>query len=92
MKTRNNPFYNVSSKYGAPMGRRSDDIDTDAPLVAQRARWSCGDYDQGGAYWGRNYSNHAESIYAVYARGRFDDGVAYVRATSAAAAKEKVRE
>ena len=45
---------NVSSKYGAPMGRRSDPLSRfeGAKVHLQRVRLS-GDYDSGGAYWGQ---------------------------------------
>lgn len=47
---------NVSSKFGAPMGRRSyaaHDPSKGAPrLSLQRLRLNQGGYDSGGAYWG----------------------------------------
>lgn len=45
---------NVSSQYGAPMGRRSDKpSDLNGRKVKlQRVRFVDGDYDAGGAYWG----------------------------------------
>lgn len=44
---------NVSSKYGAPMGRRSDRLDGVVGKVhLQRVPFVSGDYDPGGAYWG----------------------------------------
>lgn len=50
------PFYeNVSSKYGAPMGRHSDlpqNFDFSKPLHMRRVPFVDGDYDPGGAYWG----------------------------------------
>lgn len=50
------PFYeNVSSKYGAPMGRRSDllqNFDYANRLHMRRVPMVDGDYDPGGAYWG----------------------------------------
>lgn len=44
---------NVSSKYGAPMGRRSDPIESlEGPVYLCRVPFVDGDYDKGGAYWG----------------------------------------
>lgn len=42
----------VSSKYGAPMGRREIRDDTAAKVRLFRVRMVDGDYDRGGAYWG----------------------------------------
>lgn len=42
---------NVSSRYGAPMGRRSYPKELSGRLRLQRVVLR-GDYDQGGAYWG----------------------------------------
>lgn len=56
---------NVSSKYGAPMGRPNvlpDDRLMECKLHLVRLRFVDGDYDEGGAYWGGSYS----SIYWAY--------------------------
>lgn len=48
-------FEDVSSRYGAPMGRReSRSIDTSAPRSVRlfRVRLGADGYDDGGAYWG----------------------------------------
>lgn len=48
-------FEEVSSRYGAPMGRReAGSIDTSAPRSVRlfRVRLDAGGYDDGGAYWG----------------------------------------
>lgn len=42
----------VSSRYGAPMGRRNVLPDGPAKLHLERVRMVDGDYDPGGAYWG----------------------------------------
>jgi hypothetical protein len=50
-----NPTPDVSSRYGAPMGRRSGtmvNLDTAERLQLQRVRLNSGGYDAGGAYWG----------------------------------------
>ena len=48
----------VSSKYGAPMGRRGDRLaDLDGfpdQIVLTRRVYTDGSYDHGGAYWGHN--------------------------------------
>lgn len=50
--SRTAPFYdNVSSKYGAPMGRHSSSTLT-GKCKLQRVPFVDGDYDPGGAYWG----------------------------------------
>ena len=52
---------NVSSKYGAPMGRSDsypDDRNAAIALEIERLIWVDGDYDQGGCYWG-----HVEGDY-----------------------------
>ena len=51
----NAPFeVNVSSKYGAPMGRPSDDPEAFVGQIVQLRKVPAvdGDYDPGGAYWG----------------------------------------
>lgn len=48
-------FENVSSSYGAPMGRcQSGFLETDVPRFVRlfRVRLDSGGYDDGGAYWG----------------------------------------
>lgn len=48
-------FENVSSRYGAPMGRRAaGNLDTDTPKSVRlfRVNPNSGGYDDGGAYWG----------------------------------------
>lgn len=44
---------NVSSKYGAPMGRHSDNISmSEEPGTLHYVSIDEGGYDNGGAYWG----------------------------------------
>jgi hypothetical protein len=45
-------FSDVSSQYGAPMGRRESWDEPTGPLTVFRVRPVDGDYDDGGAYWG----------------------------------------
>lgn len=79
---------NVSSKYGAPMGRASYAArDADAPGVArlslQRVRINSGGYDSGGAYWGLG-----EPLYVA----TDGDGIeVFVRAPDRESAKDAVR-
>ncbi|WP_454735407.1 hypothetical protein [Cupriavidus necator] len=57
------PLANVSSRFGAPMGRRdthADDREKPRLFLIARLPWVDGDYDSGGAYWG--YAER-ESIY-----------------------------
>jgi hypothetical protein len=50
------PTPDVSSKYGAPMGRASHNAytvtDDARPMYLTRVRLNGGGYDRGGAYWG----------------------------------------
>lgn len=78
---------------GAAMGRRDAIPDsTAAPkLHLEKLRWVDGDYDQGGAYWGRGCSG--ASIYRAEGEA---DGVdeqydIYVRARTRAEAKQAIR-
>jgi hypothetical protein len=45
-------FSNVSSKYGAPMGRPSTGDAPKGKVSLFRVKMVDGDYDDGGAYWG----------------------------------------
>lgn len=71
-------FDNVSSRYGAPMGRHSvPDLDTTRGTVRLfKVNLDSGGYDDGGAYWG-----HGGAIYC--ARDRNGD-IQTVRAASRA--------
>lgn len=46
------PAYDVSSKFGAPMGRRNQRDGMAEKLHLQQVKFVDGDYDVGGAYWG----------------------------------------
>lgn len=76
-QTRFNPFPNVNSQYGAPMGRHSyaprNFVDA-TRLYAQHQGGRDG-YDRGGAYWG-----FPVNVWAVWTRG--GESVCYVRAWS----------
>ncbi len=45
-------FHDVSSPYGAPMGRRSQELCPTGKVRLFRVRLNNGGYDDGGAYWG----------------------------------------
>ena len=47
-----NPVPEVSSKYGAPMGRRETNQDCVGKVSLRRIPINSGGYDSGGAYWG----------------------------------------
>lgn len=73
------PFYSVSCKYGAPMGRRSDRHQWDNKTrLCARHQGGDGCYDKGGAYWGA--SNTEGPVWAVWEFGRGADCTVYVRA------------
>lgn len=78
---------NVSSIYGAPMGRRSyaahDNRNGVPRLSLQRLRLNSGGYDSGGAYWGIGDPMWVATD---------GDGIeVFVRATDRDAAKDAVR-
>lgn len=74
------PFeQDVSSKYGAPMGRRSDNLSGKTHL--QRVPMFDGDYDKGGAYWGGG-----RGVAPLWCAWN-DNGATYLRAYSRNEAK-----
>ncbi len=86
---------NVSSRYGAQMGRKDilpDDRQGEYMFFLQRLPWVDGDYDPGGAYWGCSDPN--ESIFWAEAPpGENTDGARmFIRAKTFIDAKNKVRE
>ena len=83
-----NPFPEVSSRYGSPMGRTGDNpanLQGMRRLHARRQGGSDG-YDKGGAYWGT-----PSNVWGVW--GRIDGEVCcvYIRAWSRQEAIDKVR-
>ena len=93
--TKYTPFPQVSSKYGAPMGRTSANLTglglTPADMCCSHPQ---GGYDSGGAYWGLELRRRSEGgegpVYAVWPRGKGKQlGTAYVRAWSPAEAINK---
>ena len=84
-----NPFSDVSSRHGAPMGRRGDNPANLLGVKRLHARHQGGGdgYDKGGAYWGS-----PRNVWAVWARVDGVPCVTYVRASSRAKATQMVRE
>jgi hypothetical protein len=86
-------FSDVSSKYGAPMGRRSYCGEPTAKVHLFRVRLVGGDYDDGGAYWGGYPS---PPLYCARALDSTDDcsgGVQlFVRAKNRDDAKRQILE
>lgn len=80
-----NPTPDVSSRYGAPMGRRSSgNLAPEAgPLYLRHVRLDRGGYDPGGAYWGLG-----GPLYCVADQ---DGALVFFRARSRDAAKAHVR-
>lgn len=84
MSDPNKLLSNVSSPFGAPMGRRTIAADKEAVVHLFRMRMTAdGCYDVGGAYWG-----HGEPLYAAIG----DDFQTFVRAKSREIAKKKIQE
>lgn len=79
-----NPFRAVSTRYGAPMGRRDGPTPID-PDKRMCARWGygIGGYDTGGAYWGC-----PQNIWAVWNAGD-PSTIKYIRADNRADALRK---
>ena len=81
------PFQvDVSSKYGAPMGRRSDKAEElTGRIHLRRVPLVDGDYDQGGAYWGGGRGT--QPLFCAWD----DEGnVAYLRFNTRADAKDRI--
>ncbi len=78
---------NVSSQYGAPMGRHSSNgrelEQAPGKLYLQRVRLDSGGYDSGGAYWG-----HGEPLYVATDH---ENTTVFVRGVTRNAAKLAVR-
>lgn len=88
MKRQFNPFPDVSSRYGSPMGRRGDNpanLEGVKRLHARRQGGGDG-YDKGGAYWGS-----PSNVWGVWAWLEGQVVCTYVRAPSRSAALSMVR-
>ena len=78
----------VSSKYGAPMGRSNTGVNDILPgekLHLQKMRLVDGDYDTGGAYWGHTFGT---SMYCAFSSDLITK--IFIRAKSCEKAKELV--
>ena len=77
---------NVSSTYGAPMGRRNFvDPDEDQKIYLRRLEFIDACYDKGGAYWGM-----PANLYHACTSNKSTE--IFVRASSRADAKRQIRE
>jgi hypothetical protein len=83
------PFQvNVSSKYGAPMGRPGQDLKiVAAKLHLERVPFVDSCYDQGGAYWGS-----PANLYCAWGEADGETIAYYLRANSRQQAKAKLQE
>lgn len=84
MPNRFRAFPDVSSRYGAPMGRVSRNLAPDLTPDQLAVAGPAGEYDSGGAYWGSSPKDGP--VWAVWHRGRGTEGVCYIRAFSRAGA------
>jgi hypothetical protein len=82
------PFPKVSGKYGAPMGRHSDNPANlqDVKRLCARRQGGVDGYDKGGAYWGT-----PANVWGVWGTAAGETVVTYVRASSRADAIAQVR-
>ena len=83
-----NPFPDVYSQYGAPMGRRGDNPSALVGVKKLHARrqGGGGGYDKGGAYWGT-----PSNVWGVWAWIDGEPVCCYVRANSRSAAIAKIQ-
>jgi len=88
MKRQFNPFSEVSSRFGSPMGRHGDNPANLQGVKRLHARRQGGGdgYDKGGAYWGT-----PSNVWGVWAWLEGEAVCVYVRAASRAAAIDKVQ-
>ncbi len=83
---------NVSSKYGAPMGRANNlpnDLEAPIKLRIRRLPWIDHDYTEDGTYWGRNGCNH---VYWANGDGLDENHDIFIRAMNRREAKTLVRD
>ena len=82
---------NVSSPYGAPMGRQdvpATSMSLPHKMHMERLEFEDGDYDKGGAYWGHTTGT---AIYWAYGEDSEFQFEKFVRASSRGEAKALVR-
>lgn len=93
---KHNPTPDVSSRYGAPMGRTSDHLEgliietSDSPFTLQRVRINSGGYDSGGSYWGLGAPLYWWSV-TITEGDTVDDCSGFFRARDRNAAKAHIR-
>lgn len=78
----------VSTRYGAPMGRVGSDVSGKCRLQLMEMCSCCGCYDKGGAYWGAGNAK----IGRMYVCEDEDGNQCYTRATSREKAKQHVKQ
>ena len=80
---------NVSSPYGAPMGRQESHGDRSQPAHFKLTKllWEDGDYDTGGAYWG---GGDSASIFQAVAKQDDETVELYRRAGSFSDAEKQI--
>jgi hypothetical protein len=88
----------AGSRYGAAMGRAGNVVETDFPVEFEvsRLQWVDGDYDQGGAYWGRTFkdprtSSGGDFIFRFEGESANEIEEMFVRAMSVKEAMDEVR-
>lgn len=88
MRKQFNPFYDVRTSYGTPMGRHGDNPANLQDLKRLHCKHQGGSdgYDRGGAYWGT-----PGNVFAVWGRIDGETICCYVRASSREQAIAKVR-
>jgi len=81
----------VSRHFGAPYGRLGNVTDTDFAVLFQMVKlaWVDGDYDEGGAYWGRG-KDRSEAIYWAKGDGEEEVQEVFIRAKSQADAQAQL--
>lgn len=82
---------NVSSNWGAPMGRCDNVTDPDYPVKfrLERMQMVDGDYDNGGAYWG---GYPADPLWVAWGMAENEEQEVFVRARNREDAKAAVKE
>lgn len=82
---------NVTSSWGAPMGRSDTQTEPDFPVKFRLTKlaWVDYDYDEGGAYWGYTLGTN---IYWARGDGEEERQEVFVRARNREDAKNQVEE
>ena len=82
----------VSSKYGAPMGRSDNrtELEFSVRFHLRRMRWVSGDYDEGGAYWGRSMG--AADMWHAWGDASEEEQEMFLRAWTREEAKRAIQD